>query len=90
MSHMLLFAILYDCEVFGLKIKVPLKERCPLCRSFLNLRTHAKVDKSIDIEDDSQAELYAHHGFWLKQNYTHTMNFGSTSGAIYVENWTAL
>ena len=54
------------CEVFGLKIKVPLKERCPLCRSFLTLRNRAKVDKSIDIDEVSQAE-YAHNEFWLNQ-----------------------
>ena len=59
-------AILYHCEVFGLKIKVPLKERCPRSRSVLTLRNCAKVDKSIDIDEVSQAE-YAHNEFWLNQ-----------------------
>ena len=52
------------CEVFGLKITVPLRERCPLCRSFFTLRQRAKVDKSINIDEVSSAE-YAHNEFWL-------------------------
>ena len=50
-------------EVLGLKIKVPLKERCPLCRTFLTFRERSKYDKSIDIDEVSQAE-YLHNEFW--------------------------
>ena len=78
-SHSLL--LLAHCDwlivTSDLKIKVPLKERCPLCRSFLTLRNRAKVDKSIDIDEVSQAE-YAHNEFWLNQvnqrNFCRTMD----------------
>ena len=53
-------------EVYGLKIKVPLNERCPLCRSFLTLRARAKHDRSIDVTEIAQAE-FAHNEFWLNQ-----------------------
>ena len=53
-------------EVYGLKIKVPLKERCPLCRSFLTLRARAKHDKTIDFSKVAEAEFAQ-------------MSFGSTN-----------
>ena len=53
-------------EVLGFKIKVPLKERCPLCRTFLTFRERSKYEKSIDIDEASQAE-YLHNEFWLNQ-----------------------
>ena len=37
-----------------------------MCRSFLTLRERSKYDKSIDIDEVSQAE-YLHNEFWLKQ-----------------------
>ena len=61
-------------EVYGLKIKVPLKERCPLCRSFLTLRARAKHDKSIDVTEIAEAE-FVHNEFWLNQrDLVRTMN----------------
>ena len=61
-------------EVYGLKIKVPLKERCPLCRSFLTLRARAKHDKSIDVTEIAEAEV-VHNEFWLNQRgLVRTMN----------------
>ena len=57
-----------------MKIKVPLKERCPLCRSFLTLRARAKYDKSIDVTEIAEAE-FAHNEFWLNQrDLVRTMN----------------
>ena len=57
-----------------MKIKVPLKERCPLCRSFLTLRAHAKHDKSIDVTEIAEAE-FVHNEFWLNQrDLVRTMN----------------
>ena len=61
-------------EVYGLKIKVPLKERCPLCRSFLTLRARAKHDKSIDVTEIAEAE-FVHDEFSLNQrDLVRTMN----------------
>ena len=37
-----------------------------MCRSFLTLRERSKYDKSIDIDEVSQAE-YLHNEFWLNQ-----------------------
>ena len=51
---------------FSLKITVPLKERCPLCRSFPTLRSREKVDQTIDIDEVSAAE-YSHDEYWLNQ-----------------------
>ena len=57
-----------------MKIKVPLKERCPLCRSFLTLRARAKHDKSIDVTEVAEAE-FVHNEFWLNQrDLVRTMN----------------
>ena len=57
-----------------MKIKVPLKERCPLCRSFLTLRARAKHNKSIDVAEIAEAE-FVHNEFWLNQrDLVRTMN----------------
>ena len=53
---------------------MPLKERCPLCRSFFTLRQRAKVDKSIDIDEVGSAE-YTHDT--LVENYKDEEREGS-------------
>ena len=46
-----------NTEKFGLRIKIPIKERCPICRNLEMWRRRANFDFSIDIVDIEFCEL---------------------------------